>query len=252
LILVAVTLAHAASGAYPGASGVTGVKIDSILVDDLDSPDWLYPAVMQNLQVLNFSGNALAAICAANCFFKDAWKNASTAVMQREALEIGPDASNLSAAGLPTNGATAQINQGAFSNSEGSIGDIAFDTDTNGKTCNCSVALGAGMISLDAPNNIPSTNDVKRTLGTSSYAPPTFANAATVGVPAKGGPLTLNPAELGFAVSSDTATDPGIGGLKLRVECGTSGGTAKIVAFAGSSGPEKVILDNIGTGVFGC
>jgi hypothetical protein len=75
----------------------------------------------------------------------------------------------------------------------------------------------------------------------------TFANAASIGVP-----LNLAPAELGIGTSAGTSSNPGQNGLKLRVECGTTQGTAKLVALAGTSNSESVLFDNIGGGVNGC
>ena len=93
---------------------------------------------------------------------------------------------------------------------------------------------------------IPTTNNPALLAGQTTYAPPTFANAASVGVP-----LTLNPAELGIGVSPGTGTGPQGAGVKLRVECSTNH-TAKIVALAGRSNLETTVADNIGGNVPGC
>jgi hypothetical protein len=182
-------------------------------------------------------------ICSANCFFKDAGK-AGDSGDGDAALVIGPDATTT--AGSGANPPILQLDQGVFSAPKVDT-DILFDTNTLGTVCNCRVELGGAMLDVTNKTGIPSTNNTALMLGQTGYAPPTFSNAASVGVP-----LTLNPNELGIGVSSDTEIQPGSGGLKLRVECGTTGGTAKIVALAGTSSSEKVLLDNIGTGVGGC
>ena len=105
------------------------------------------------------------------------------------------------------------FNQGIF-NVKGA-NDIVFDINANGKVCNCRVALGSGM--LDIKTGTPTTNNAQLVTGQTSYAPPTFANAASIGVP-----LTLNPNELGIGVSQDTMKKQGNKGVKHRVECGTS------------------------------
>lgn len=59
--------------------------------------------------------------------------------------------------------------------------------------------------------------------------------------------------EIGMAkITETTPTAPGAGGAKLAVVCGTNAGTAKLVAFAGTSTTPVTILDNIGSGVSGC
>jgi len=143
-----------------------------------------------------------------------------------------------------------QLNQGTFSvnkDNTAPTNDIQFDT-LGGLACACTVALGSGMISLDSGNGgIPSTSDATRMLGQSTYAPPIFANAASVGVP-----LSLAPAELGIGTSpsSSSGIAPGAGGLKLRVECSTAHiGTAKLVVLAGTSSSETILADGIGGSV---
>lgn len=64
--------------------------------------------------------------------------------------------------------------------------------------------------------------------------------------------LTLNNGELGFAKITASASAPGASGAKLAVRCGTNAGSAKIVAYAGTSSTGVTVLDNIGSGVTGC
>lgn len=49
-----------------------------------------------------------------------------------------------------------------------------------------------------------------------------------------------------------SASAPGAGFGKLELVCGTNAGTAKIIAYAGTSGTAVTVLDNIGAGVTGC
>ena len=176
-------------------------------------------------------------ICAANCYFFDAWKNATTGYAS---LEIGPDASNMQSATMPV---VLELNRGAFNKNDkgGATSDIHFD-NTGGVECNCRIALGGGMTSLVSGTGIPSNNDPTRMLGQTTYAPPTFANAASVGVP-----LTLNPNELGVGVSTDTEIAPGKVGVKLRVECATNkNGKVKVLLLTGQSSNPVTLFDNIG------
>lgn len=64
--------------------------------------------------------------------------------------------------------------------------------------------------------------------------------------------LTLSAAELGFEKITATGTAPGAGGGKVELVCGTNAGTAKIIAYAGTSTTAATVLDNIGSGVSGC
>jgi hypothetical protein len=173
-------------------------------------------------------------ICAANCMFRDANQNPS--VTPQGALVIGPDATAIPGGLTPV---IAQFNQGFFASTEAD-NDIYFQ-NTGGGFCNCRVALGDGMLNLSA-GTIKSNNAVNVT-GPTTYAPPLFGNAASIGVP-----LTLGPAELGIGVSTGTASRPNGSGVKLRVECST-GGKAKIVVLAGTLSTPTTLLDGIGGGV---
>lgn len=64
---------------------------------------------------------------------------------------------------------------------------------------------------------------------------------------------TSNPGELILNRATASASAPGAGaGGKLAVVCGTNAGTAKIVAYAGTSTTAVTVVDNIGSGVTGC
>jgi hypothetical protein len=63
--------------------------------------------------------------------------------------------------------------------------------------------------------------------------------------------LNLTDGELGFQVITPTGA-AGANGAKLTWVCGTSAGTAKLVAHAGTSASQFTVLDNVGAGVTGC
>lgn len=65
-------------------------------------------------------------------------------------------------------------------------------------------------------------------------------------------PLTLTTGAVGMAKMTASASAPGAAGGKLELVCGTAGGSAKLVVYAGTSGTAVTIADNIGTGVTGC
>jgi hypothetical protein len=185
-------------------------------------------------------------ICAANCEFEDAWQSPCPTNQSCGAIEIGPDARTSATGNTPV---IAQFNQGVFAYSPEY--DVVFDTNANGKSCHCRVALGGGMVDVATQGGNPgqpTTNNATLLAGQTSYAPPTFANAASVGVP-----LSLGPAEFGIGLSRDVESQPSGAGVKLRVECSqTVPGAARIVALAGGSNTPKILLDGIASGVQGC
>jgi hypothetical protein len=66
-------------------------------------------------------------------------------------------------------------------------------------------------------------------------------------------PLNLALAELGIRIkNSPSNTAPGALGIKLTAVCGTNAGTAKIIAYGGTSATPSTVVDNIGAGVTGC
>jgi hypothetical protein len=135
-------------------------------------------------------------------------------------------------------GTVLRLNQGFIKpDPSGSYKDIVFDANGNGETCKCNVALGDGML------NVAGTGPI------SSNMPAQVSGPIYYSGPATGAPLQLNANEMGMATSSDAREAPGPAGLKLRVECGTTAGTAKLTVLAGQSSTAITLLDNIGTGV---
>lgn len=64
--------------------------------------------------------------------------------------------------------------------------------------------------------------------------------------------LTLTAGAFGLPKMTASASAPGATGGKIELVCGTNAGSAKLIAYAGTSGTAVTILDNIGSGVSGC
>lgn len=64
--------------------------------------------------------------------------------------------------------------------------------------------------------------------------------------------LTLTQGEVGLVKVAASGSAPGAAGLKFSTVCGTAGGSAKIIAYAGTSTTPVTVADNIGSGVSGC
>lgn len=64
--------------------------------------------------------------------------------------------------------------------------------------------------------------------------------------------LTLVAGEIGLAKIAASGSAPGAAGGKFELVCGTGAGSAKLVAYAGTSTTPVTIVDNIGSGVTGC
>jgi len=62
----------------------------------------------------------------------------------------------------------------------------------------------------------------------------------------------IMPGNFMMPVLAGSASAPGAGAVKTEVVCGTNRGTAKIIAYAGTSNTPTTVLDNIGSGVAGC
>lgn len=76
----------------------------------------------------------------------------------------------------------------------------------------------------------------------------TFGGAVQVG----GSGLVLASGELGVTKIAASGSAPGANGGKVALVCGTNAGSAKLIAYAGTSTTPTTILDNIGSGVSGC
>lgn len=82
-----------------------------------------------------------------------------------------------------------------------------------------------------------------------STAKSLFAGGMQIGTTTE---LTISGGEFGFAKITASGTAPGAAGGKVALVCGTTAGTAKLIAYAGTSTTAATILDNIGSGVTGC
>jgi len=87
---------------------------------------------------------------------------------------------------------------------------------------------------------------------TTTQTPMWWGSMGGVSIGSSGSNMVLNSGELGLIRRKDAALAPGAAGLKLIVICGTTPGSAAIVARAGTSTTSSYILDNIGSGVDGC
>ena len=64
--------------------------------------------------------------------------------------------------------------------------------------------------------------------------------------------LTLAVGELGFAKVTASGSAPGNTGVKESWVCGTAAGSAKKIAYGGTSATPVTIIDNVGSGILGC
>lgn len=64
--------------------------------------------------------------------------------------------------------------------------------------------------------------------------------------------MTLGASEIGFTKAAASGSAPGAGAVKFGFVCGTLPGSAKIIAYAGTSTTPVTVIDNIGSGVTGC
>jgi hypothetical protein len=59
---------------------------------------------------------------------------------------------------------------------------------------------------------------------------------------------TLSGGEFDLTKISPSGSAPGAGNLKLAVVTGTTGGTCKLIAYAGTSATPVTVVDNVGSG----
>lgn len=60
--------------------------------------------------------------------------------------------------------------------------------------------------------------------------------------------ITMNAGELGLAKIAASGTAPGAGNVKIAAVAGTTGGTCKLIMYAGTSVTPTTIIDNVGAG----
>lgn len=182
-------------------------------------------------------------------------------VTNRYALSVAGDARMLGG-GLQFTGAISlpsYANTGAMIRQSGAT---ITDTTSTGTIDN-------NYVNVFGASTLAASSAVTYTAAASLYvAPPVAGTNVTIGLPiaarfggrirvdgpaqiGPGAPLTLDDGEMGFSISA-SGTAPGIGGGKLAFQCGTTAGTAKLVAYAGGFNTPTVVFDNIGGSVFGC
>ncbi len=66
------------------------------------------------------------------------------------------------------------------------------------------------------------------------------------------GSPTIVQGEIAMPKISASGSAPGTGFAKMEWVCGTSSGTAKLIAYAGTSTMPATVVDNVGSGVSGC
>lgn len=104
---------------------------------------------------------------------------------------------------------------------------------------------GTGLFQFSARSRVTSPADGYLRLTDSSAAAPSSLQLGSSTITNEKGALFLD-------TITAAGTAPGAGAVKVIAVCGTLAGTAKLVAYAGTSNIGTTILDNIGGGVTGC
>jgi hypothetical protein len=167
------------------------------------------------------------------------------------------------AAGVPSTGAgnslfgykAGNLLQGAANNNlilGQQVASLTLTTGNNiiaigtSSSCDASAAAATNEIHLCG-----SGGDVLLVTGTNAAttAKAMFAGAIQVGSTTA---LTIVGGEVGLAKITASGSAPGAAGGKFELVCGTNAGSAKLIAYAGTSTTPVTITDNIGSGVTGC
>ena len=103
------------------------------------------------------------------------------------------------------------------------------------------------MINHNAASLCMGTSDVcNLTIGSTGVVSTT--SAIQIG----GATLAISSGEIGMPKIATSSVAPGAGGCKEAWVCGTNPGTAKKIAFCGTSSTPTPLHDNVGGGVSGC
>ena len=190
--------------------------------------------------------------CVANCTFKGMNEGKATDNSDgNSGIVIGPDAFTA----LGQTKTILRLNQGFIEPytddpDDTNFLDVRFDTPPGGgNPCNCSVALGDGMV--DLASGFVSTNQSTQVAGPISFGGPQAGPNADLsnGI----GPLNLSPSEIGMGVTTTAPTFPGKAGVKLSVQCtGNHDGKVNLVVLAGTDNTPYPVLSNIGSNVQAC
>ena len=100
--------------------------------------------------------------------------------------------------------------------------------------------------------NIVANNSSVIQAGSSQVIVNTKLLAETSMVVGGGTISNINTGEIGLTKITASGSAPGAAGGKFELVCGTNSGTAKLIAYAGTSTTPVTIVDNIGSGVTGC
>ena len=156
----------------------------------------------------------------------------------------------------------AAITFGAINLATTTIDSGVANTALIVKTPTGSTAAGVSVVSGSTVRGLFGGNNVETYIQGQPSLPISFYNGAgsTVNMAIlDAGALrigswtaALTAGALGLPKMTASGTAPGAAGLKLEVVCGTNAGTAKIIAYAGTSTTATTVLDNIGSGVTGC
>lgn len=119
---------------------------------------------------------------------------------------------------------------------------LQFYTNANGTNYNA-CGISCYIMFLDWQNGLQIKSKLAVT-GASIFGTSVMIGSTT--------PLTLASGELGLEKVAASGSAPGTLGGKFALVCGTGPGTAKVIAYAGTSTTPVTIADNIGAGVNGC
>lgn len=159
------------------------------------------------------------------------------------------------------------LTTGGFSTFDGTNAGLAVTTGTGNTIIGSNVAsvtlvsgtgnilIGAGQAfaatTLDTPTaSTSNTINIGNVYEATGIGTPSTAIAAISGSLQIGSitPATLLNGDLAMVKTANSAGAPGAGFLKLESLAGTTGGTCKIVAYAGTSTTPVVLIDNVGSG----
>lgn len=116
------------------------------------------------------------------------------------------------------------------------------------------------LIGTNSSTDTPASNTTNYMAIGGGSTPVIFATSTNatpaVGIPGSlalgSGSLTVSAGSVGLTKITASAAAAGAAGGKIELVCGTNSGTAKLIAYAGTSTTAVTILDNIGSGVTGC
>lgn len=160
---------------------------------------------------------------------------------------------NVSAAAWITNGIVFRAGTGTYTDtsSSGTVASTAISNlgaatlaASNSTTYTLASTLRIGNGPIAGTNVTIGTSLALDVNGASLFRSPIQIGTGTM--------LTMSQGEVGLSTITASGAAPGASGGKFALVCGTNAGTAKIIAYAGTSTAAATVLDNIGSGVSGC